>query len=380
MILAPFVFDLAGFTGAVVTAFRRPYRSLRYNLALSVFLTAVLGLLVFVRLMQLFDHLLFPGYHRQPIEAPIYILATPRSGTTFLHRLLCLDEQFTTFQLWHTLVPSILVMRVTRALARIDAHLGGPFRRVVHGINHLSFKGWEGMHAMGLDRTEEDEFLWVNTNLTPSIALWFPFLHRLDKARFVDRLPERMRSRLARYYRDALKRQLYAVGHGKRLLVKSALAGGRIRTMLEAVPDMRIVYLVRHPYDALPSLLSMFTRPWRWHSPHLRLDGPEGQAFAQLGIDYYKAMYRLRQELPPEQYIEFRYDDLIADPQSAIECMYAHFGIPLSPDFRTRLEAEVRRAQQYNSNHAYDLAEYGLTREFIADELTEVLAHYGFPR
>lgn len=37
--------------------------------------------------------------------------------------------------------------------------------------------------------------------------------------------------------------------------------GGRIRTIMSALPDIRIVSLVRHPYEAIPSMLSMFSIP-----------------------------------------------------------------------------------------------------------------------
>ena len=34
------------------------------------------------------DRIAFPGYRQQPIDRPIFIVGNPRSGTTFLHRLL----------------------------------------------------------------------------------------------------------------------------------------------------------------------------------------------------------------------------------------------------------------------------------------------------
>lgn len=376
----PFVFDVPSFVKALVLAFRRPYLSLRYNLVLLLFLTALIGFLLLVRLVQFFDHILYPRYHSQPVKEPIYILANPRSGTTFLHRVMCLDEQFTYFKLWHTIFPSILLIRLIRAIARIDAAVGGPLAKVVDRINRLAFGGWDGVHAVGLDRSEEDEQLWVYTNLTPAVALWFPFLHKLDEVKFVDDLPERVRLRLMHYYRDALKRQLYAVGEGKRLLAKNALAAGRIRTMLGAAPDMKIVYLVRHPYDAIPSLVSMFSMPWRWHSPHIQKDGPEVKAFAQLGIDYYKAMFELKNQLPPEQVVEIRYDDLIADPKGSVQKIYAHFGMEITPQFDAALTAEAAKSRSYSSRHDYSLEEFGLSREWIAKQMPEIFAYYGFSR
>ena len=54
------------------------------------------------------DEILFRGYRDIEIRQPTFVLGVPRSGTTFLHRLLAHDPQFTTFSTWECFfAPSI---------------------------------------------------------------------------------------------------------------------------------------------------------------------------------------------------------------------------------------------------------------------------------
>src|ERR1700709_1464934 len=59
------------------------------------------------RLAERIDDSLYPAQHEQSLGKPVFIVAAPRSGTTFLHRLMSRDEQFTTFKLVQTFFPTI---------------------------------------------------------------------------------------------------------------------------------------------------------------------------------------------------------------------------------------------------------------------------------
>ncbi|TFG60039.1 MAG: hypothetical protein E4H36_12735, partial [Spirochaetales bacterium] len=68
-------------------------------LAVFLFLFTVLGL--FTRLGFLLDLLFFPGFRKQKVTAPVFIIGNFRSGSTFMFRLLARDrENFRAFQSW----------------------------------------------------------------------------------------------------------------------------------------------------------------------------------------------------------------------------------------------------------------------------------------
>jgi len=347
---------------------------------------AVAGLVVagllwaVVSALRALDRVLHPGFRSVRVEAPIYIVANPRSGTTFLHRLLSLDPRFTTLRLWQTILPSVTAYRLVAWLGRADARCGRPLARAAGAFDRTLFGGWEGIHSTGLSRAEEDEMFWVYALLTPSVMLLFPWLDELQALGHVDRMPRSVRARMGRTYLGHLQRHLYAVGPGKTLLAKNALAAGRVRTVRSVVPDMRVVHLVRHPYEAVSSTLSMFTKPWEVHSPGLVGDTEASRGWARLACDSYRTLLSLRSELPPECLVEIRYDDLVRDPEAAVRRVYDAFGLELTPELAATLRREAERGRDWESPHQHDLARFGLSEEEIYAELKDVFEAYRFER
>ena len=68
------------------------------------------------------------------------------------------------------------------------------------------------------------------------------------------------------------------------------------------------------------------------------------------------------------------------DPAAVIEQAYAHFGWPVSDAMRARLKDATRRQREFKSKHEYTLEEFGLSKEWIQDELGEVLDPYKLER
>ena len=70
----------------------------------------------------LLDVVLFPAYRHTAVTRPVFIVGFPRSGTTYLHRLLDNDhDQFTSLKLWEIIfAPSILQKKFFRLLGKLD--------------------------------------------------------------------------------------------------------------------------------------------------------------------------------------------------------------------------------------------------------------------
>ena len=345
-----------------------------------VMATLFLALVILVGLTGLLDELLFPGYRSRQVARPIYIVATPRSGTTFLHRLMCLDQRFTWFRLYQTILPTATMMRAMQLLSTLDRRVGSPLHRANRWLSARAFAGWKGIHDTGFDRAEEDEMVWLFPMLSPGLLLLFPWPADFPEALYPDRMAAASRRKLARWYGGFVRKHAHIEGRGRTLLAKNALMGGRLDTTLGAVPDARFVHLLRHPYDAIPSLLSMFTTPWRTHSPQLRRDGPEVRALAEMTVEYYRRMDRLEAELGSDRVVTIRYEDLIQDPEQAVRLVYQRFGLPLEEDFLVRLRQDLAGARGYRSSHRYSLEEFGLSRDWVFERMPEVFASHGFAR
>ena len=358
--------------------FERPPRLRRWlwTLAVGVVFGVILCLVAVGRLL---DHIFFPGFKKQVVRDPVFVVGAPRSGTTFTQNLLSLDEErFAYFRLYQTIFPSVIYQRMFDALARFDGRLGGAFSGLAAKIEKRFFGAWDDMHRLVFDRPEEDEGLFVYTFMTEAFYLLFPYVDQLPEAGFLDRAPEKTRHRFMRYYVSCIRRHLYATGPEKTPLLKSTSHAGRIDSLLATFPDARWVHLVRHPDDCIPSHVSVFYPAWHAHSPDIAKDSPESRAYAQLAVDWYRNMYDKRQKFDDERYICVRYDDLVADPSGTMTRIYEHFGMTMSDAYRARLEEATQVARKYESRHGYTLEEFGMSKAWIRERLGDVLDSYGF--
>jgi len=365
---------------ALFEACRPANFSLRHLFFAVTFTVLFLMLRAVVWCGRKLDYLFFPGYRKQPVKAPIFIIGNPRSGTTFTHRLMSHDKVFTHFKLVDTIFPAVSFYKLFALLENIDRRLGGPLARLINLVSDKGFEGWKGVHKTGPKEVESDEMLFVYTMLSPLVGLLFPYFAVLPYVRFVDRLPAHQRQKIMAYYLDCLKRHMYATGPDKILLEKVALIAGRLQSILETLPDTRLVHLVRHPYQSIPSLISMFAIPWKILAPRAIQRDDAYQELAELIFDYYRYILEIKKKLPAEQYLEIYYDDLVADPRRSVERIYSHFNLPMGDEHRLFLEAESRKAQAYKSKHHYSLEQFGLSKQQVYEALEDVFEAYGFER
>ncbi len=212
------------------------------------------------------DEVLFPGYRRVRVRAPVFVLGTPRSGTTFLHRLLAHDPAFTTFALWEcALAPSVLERRALDALARLDRRVGAPLARAVARVERRVASSMDDLHPTSLSAPEEDYLALAPSFECFLLAIAFPESGWLWRGARLDERPARERAAFGARYRRVLQRHLYAHGDGdakgdaegdgagRRLLSKNAAFAGAARTLLDTFPDARLLVCRREPLDALDS-------------------------------------------------------------------------------------------------------------------------------
>ncbi|MGB5673633.1 MAG: sulfotransferase [Gemmatimonadota bacterium] len=329
-------------------------------------------------LFRLLDELLYAAYRRQTVERPVFVFANPRSGTTLTHRLIGMDDEvFTTVKLYQTIFPAVSATRMFKRLARSSqTRLGSVLVRVFKLFNSPLESRWEGVHHISLDQPEEDvcTLLW-NLN-SPATGLLFPFMDDLQSQIWIDRQSLKPREAFLNSYEGTIKRHVYEAG-GKRLLNKNVFFSTRIRSVYERFPDAVFVYLVRNPCESLPSFLNLFYRAWSVHSPSIRPDGAEIEALKRLSYDYYRYALECRKEIPEDQFIAIRYDDLIADPKKTVVDLYGRLGMPVSETFDAKLDEAVARQREFKSTRTVDLEFFGISREEVYAELHEVFETFG---
>lgn len=368
------------FQAEYLSLFKTPFRFRRW--AYILFFTALYWVMwLIVAFGRMLDHVLFPGFRRQPVRQPVFIVAPPRSGTTLTQKLMSLDaERFVHNKLYQTIFPAVTYQRLFDALLWLDHHTGRLLARLTARAEKKWFGGWDDMHKMRFDQPEEDDGFFVYTFVTEAIFLLFLHIEKLWGAGFPDALPAPQRRKVMRFYRSCLQRQLYANGPDKTLLSKATQSSGAVESLLEEFPDARFITIIRHPYQSVASHVSVFYPVWRAHSPELPKDSPVSKAYARLAVKWFQHLFDFRLKVNPRQYYCIDYRDLTRDPKATLEKLYAHFGWTMSQTFRARLTEATQRQRQFASKHEYSLEEFGLSKTWIQEELGALLDYYNLPR
>jgi len=350
--------------------------------AFVIFFTGLYGLMwLVVAFGWMLDHVLYPSLRRQKVTKPVFIIAPPRSGTTLMQKLMALDEErLVHAKLYQTIFPAVCYQRFFQGVAWLDRRLGQPLTKLMGRIEKRFFSGWDEMHKLRFNQPEEDDGFFVYSFVTEAIYLLFPHVDELWEAGFPDALNPENRRKLMRYYRGCLQRQLFANGPDKTVLSKATQSSGAVDSLLETFPDASFITIIRHPYQSVPSHVSVFYPVWCAHSPDIAKDGPVSKSYARLAVKWYQHLYQFRLKVSPSQYYCIDYRDLVRDPKETMEKIYAHFGWTMSPAFRARLEAAVTEQAGFKSSHVYTLEEFGLSKEWISDELGPLLDHYSLGR
>jgi hypothetical protein len=358
----------------------QPFRIRRWAYVIF-FTTLFLIFLGFVILARALDHVLFPGFKRQPVKEPVFIIAPPRSGTTLTQNLFSLDEgRFVYLRMYQTIFPAVCFQRLFDAVVWLDGLLGHPAEKILGWCEKKWFGGWDDKHKMRLNHPEEDDALFLYAFASEAIYMLFPFVRELWEAGFPDALPPADRRQLMRYYRSCLQRHLYANGPALTLLSKATQSSGTVEALMEEFPDARFVTIVRHPYKSVASHVSLFVPVWQAHSPDIAKDGPVSKAYAGLAVAWYKHLFQFRRKIAPDRYYCIDYRELVRHPRATIEQVYAHFGWKVSPELHAKLEHATDRQRDFKSTHEYTLEEFGLSKEWIQAELGEILDYYQLER
>jgi hypothetical protein len=325
------------------------------------------------------DDLFYKDYQQQELSQPVFIIGNPRSGTTFLHRLLAKDDlNFSTIRTWEIFfAPSVFQRKLVWAIQAVDQKLGGAVQR---WLMRQEQKTWfnNHMHRVSLWEAEEDESLLLAIWESIFTSVFFPHPDLVRRYAMFDKgMPPRERRRIMRFYRVCLRKHLYAHNTQKRFLSKNPAFSAKVASLYEFFPNAKIIYLVRNPLDTVPSLISWMTYQWKQFC-----DSEDEYLFKeyliQLAKEWYEYPLEQLEKAPPESYEILVYDELVNDPKGVISRMYEKFGFEISPEFDAALEAANTAAKTYQSKHRYSLEKIGLTKRQLIQTFRLVIDRFGF--
>lgn len=327
------------------------------------------------------DEILFPKYHQQVVDKPLFILGNFRSGSTFIHRLLSRD--FRTFTSMRTvdifLMPSITQRKIFKFFARIDQIVGSPLQKGIKGVDGQSL-GKVQIHKISMFEPEEDENILLHTWSTFFVSFMFPFLDDLPAfIKFDEEMPDREKQKIMSFYHSCVQRHLYAHGGNIHFVSKSPASSAKIRSLMATFPDARILYLARNPLDMLPSTVSWLSYAWNMFSDTGSKYIYQKQIM-ELARYWYEYPIRVIDENPSPNHLILNYDDLVRYPEVMIRKIYFSFGYHESPGLKKIIKRAIEETRAHRSDHQYNYEQMGFDRATILDTFKVVFERFGYPQ
>ncbi len=335
------------------------------------------GIALFVTFTRMVDAFLFSEFRREPIERPVFIVASPRSGTTLLHRLMALDhETFVAPRLYETLFSSVTFGVWLEGFSKIDRAIGRPVGRLIDWWESTYFRGWEDIHRVSLSSHEESEGYWVMTMTSPAMApIFFPFPDIIEKWSDIRNFGEETEAHAAAFYKEGLQALMYQRGHCRTLLNKTVLSASRLHAVRSALPDARFIVLARHPYEAIVSMCSMLSTPFLHRSESEETKRENHRVIYEMALTFYRTFAALARE--PGSYV-LRFDDLVAAPYDSVERIYEHLGMRLHDKAAARIRKACEESRHWESAHEYAPEDFGVTHARIHEDLRAEFEQFGF--
>jgi hypothetical protein len=296
------------------------------------------------------------------IAAPIIICGLPRTGTTHLHNLISSDPAMRSLPYWESLEPLL-------ADAERPAP-GEPDPRKVRTEMALAFLDiampyFNRMHEMTVEHAHEEiqllaiDFSTMLFETTAPIPTWRDY--------YLTHSQQSSYEYLAR-----ILKVLQWAGGGTRWVLKSPQHLEQFPALAATFPDATFVVTHRDPVSVTASMVVMLA-----YTARLVHDEIDVEGIGRYWSDRLERMLRRCVEahhvLPPEQTIDIRFDDFMADDIAMVRRVYQLADQPFddrAQDAMTTFMAEHPRGRF--GSVVYDLGEFGLE----AAERRAALAFY----
>lgn len=287
-----------------------------------------------------------------PIRRPLVITGLPRTGTTFLHRLLAQDPQFRWLRLWELLQPC----------PPPEKHMGEPDPRIqaaekiARQYQTLS-PVFSTTHHLQAQLPEEGNQLFEHAFSTLLYEL------RAHVPSYRDWLrTQTMRSQY-HYYRQQL--QLLSWHWPGRWLLKAPAHLTYLESLTQVFPDACIIQTHRDPCSVVPSICSLATLVRNIYTEQVDRSAIGKYWLEALSYGYEKG-HQYRRQTPSTLICDVNYPDLIQDPIQTVHRIYDFFNDSLDSSTEQNMVNWLdANPQTKHGVHRYSIEQFGLTETEI---------------
>ena len=284
-----------------------------------------------------------------PIRRPLIITGLPRSGTTFLHRLLDCDPSMRSPSCWQTMAPYAPSRGRDRRVEQTERELR-TFARMAPGFRDV--------HPLTARMPQEC------TEITAQVfqSLRFDTTFRIPSyLAWQDANGHALAYRFHKRFLQHLQHQSGDDPEQVQWVLKCPDHVFALDAVRAVYPDARIVFVHRDPLKVLPSvakLTEILRQPFTQRQDRVEIGAQVTSRWHQ-GVE---AMMRAANSSKGADAIcHIHYRDLTQDPVGTIARLYTHFGMPLADHAVRDITAEVNREKRGGyARNVYHFEDHGL--------------------
>ncbi len=292
---------------------------------------------------------------------PLIVTGLPRSGTTFLHRLLAEApgaRALPTWLLWEPIPGPGTDRRLLLARRRVAL-----LRRLAPEL--------DTKHRVDAEAPEECVLLFGQSFFSVSFWMFAPVYSYLEW--LIEQDPTAA-------YADYRTYLLYFMRQspGRRLTLKSPSHMGALPQLLDQIPEALVVQTHRDPLPICASTNSLFRSFHGLMTAELDL---QKMARTNVSLLAYAADASLQvrgAHAGSDRVLDVRYDEITADALGTVRKIYDHFDLAWNPGLEARLRAFIARNPQHkHGRHSYSAAEFGLTESELEARFSAYRQRFG---
>jgi hypothetical protein len=286
-----------------------------------------------------------PALLRRPIERPIFITGMPRSGSTFLHRLLVRDPLVAAPLSWRLVHPH------PSAAGRLGEGLNRARVQAQFYLMRILAPELNTLHEVAAGEPEEC------TDITAQVfqSLRYDSVYRVPS--YQSWLQRHGHVEAYRFHKRFLQ-HLDAQAPGRRWILKSPDHVFALEAIHVVYPDAQWVFIHRDPVAVLASVARL-TEVLRRPFSH-RVDRAEiGQQVCASWLDGAQRMMRMAAASPSILHLHYR--EIVADPQKVADRLFRHGAHASSDEAARRMRKWLgNRSNRRHRQRHYDLESFGL--------------------
>jgi hypothetical protein len=304
----------------------------------------------------------------EPIAAPVFIAGLPRSGTTFLHRLMMEDAQVAAPLVWQTIYPYR-----TRADRGRDGRVG----RVARQLRAFERMAPEFRALHPLDAGSPQECSEITAHVFRSLR--FDTTYHVPSYRcWLDGEGHAPAYRFHKRFLQHLQHQRPAGRPVPRWVVKCPDHLFALDAIRAVYPDARLVFVHRDPVKVLLSvakLTEVLRDPFTRHIDREAIGRQESARWFE-GTAHMIAAGETAGFAEPICHVH--YLDLIADPLATVQGVYQQLDMTMSKATAGRIEAYVKaRPDGGYGPRNYRFGDHGLDGGIERDKFRGYMLHFG---